>query len=136
MTESEAVRVVKFAAWARSIVFVVASAVCLIQFAAYLPGFPEGSTSPGLALLDRIPGGLQTWAVLFGLAGLAGLVAAGAGSRSRWLIVVQGMLFGAWGSTHMLSWFIEGGRGWVAAAPWMLCDFLALALLLLPARRR
>lgn len=135
MTEVDAIRAVRLAIWARALVFLVASCVCLLMFAGYIGGMPPGSQSPGLRLLDQF-GGLPSWAVLFGLAGAAGVVAAALRSRSRWLVVIQGALFGAFGAAHTLGWFIEGGRGYVAAAPWLLCECLALALLLLPARRR
>lgn len=134
MTDFEAARVVRMAALARMLVLVVSSCVCLIMFAAYSGGLPPAD-SPGLRLINSIIG-IEFWAWCFGLAGLFGLIAAGAGSRSRWIVVIQGVLCGFWGMAHMIAWVVEGGRGYVSAAPWVLCELLVLVLLLLPARRR
>ena len=137
MTESEAFRIVRSAAWARSILLVVSSLVCLIMWTAYVGGMPP-KTSPTLTGLDLIDAalGLRFWAWCFGAAGLVGLVAAGTGTRSRWLILIQGALYGFWGMSYFIAWVFYGGRGYVSAAPWVLCELLVFVLLLLPARRR
>lgn len=133
MSESDAVRALARAAWARSLLLAVSSCVCLIMFAAYAGGLPDAS-SRGLDLINSALG-VQFWAWCFGLAGVGGLVVAGAGTRGRWLILTQGSLYGFWGMCNLLSWVIFGGRGYVAAAPWVLCELLLLVLFLLPARR-
>lgn len=138
MTTDELIRARRRAAWARTLLLGVASAACLIHCRGYIGGLPEGAGS-ALQTLDLIGGplGIQVWAALFGLAGVAGSVCTVAGCRANWLILAMGALWGFWGFCFLGAWlFGDQPRGYVTATWFVLIDILLSSLLLLPARRQ